>query len=436
MSETKIEGPYRHGSHWRCRIRSESGRKWCQAAESPDEARRVAEEQICPPGEPRNLIPEDPVPIAKLSRPAQGPMRIEGPFSHGSGYRCRVLTASGPRWCPVRPTRDHAYKLAEQVVQIALQDGQLSVRQALDEYGRYQADKGNRPGTVVTSGHVLRRFFGPLLASPIHKITPQKGSDLYLKLRTGRGERTGEAISASTHRGNLSQAKTFLAWCVDRGWLRSNPLDKVKPIGKKNHGKPQLTINEARLLYGFCLREAERDDGALAVLLALAMGMRAGEIVSRTVRDLDDGGRLLRVLPNKDLGFLPKTSRSNRAVPVPQVLQPLLLARTRHKLPGALLLVAEGGGAHWRDWVSEQTHRLCSLAGVPKVCAHSLRGVASTAAVEAGVAVEAVASLLGHESPSMTRRSYIAPGTLERSQHDRTQRVLAGSSVSQRLGHV
>ena len=158
--------------------------------------------------------------------------------------------------------------MAEQVVSIAMQDGQLSVKDAVKAYLDYQTSKGNRTGSVTTSGHVLRRFFGSFLDSPLHKITPQRGADLYEKLRTGRGERTGEAISASTHRGNLSQAKTFLSWCVERGWLRSNPLDKVKPVGQKRHGKPQLTINEARLLYGVCLREAERDDGALAVLLA------------------------------------------------------------------------------------------------------------------------------------------------------------------------
>ena len=431
MNESKIEGPYRHGSHWRCRVKDEAGRRWCRAAETPEEARRVAEQGIDGAGD--RPVEDPPADATTPSRPPS-PMRIEGPFAHGAGYRCRVLTASGPRWCPTRPTRDHAYRMAEQVVSIAMQDGQLSVRQALEAYLDYQTSKGNRTGSVTTSGHVLRRFFGSFLDSPLHKITPQRGADLYEKLRTGRGERTGEAISASTHRGNLSQAKTFLSWCVERGWLRSNPLDKVKPVGQKRHGKPQLTINEARLLYGVCLREAERDDGALAVLLALTMGMRAGEIVSRTVRDLDDGGRLLRVMPNEALGFLPKTERSKRAVPIPQVLQPLLLARTRHKLPGALLLVAEGGGAHWRDWVSEQTRRLCKLTGVPVVCAHSLRGVASTAAVEAGVAVEAVASLLGHESSRMTRQSYIRPGTAEQAEREQTQRLLAGSSMSQSLG--
>lgn len=429
---TRVEGPYRHGTMWRCRVKDEAGRRWCRAAETPEEARRIAEQGIDGAGD--RPVVEPPADATTPRRPPSA-MRIEGPFRHGSGYRCRVLTASGPRWCPVRPTRDHAYRMAEQVVSIAMQDGQLSVKDAVKAYLDYQTAKGNRTGSVTTSGHVLRRFFGSMLDQPLHKITPQRGADLYEKLRTGRGERTGEAISASTHRGNLSQAKTFLAWCVERGWLRANPLDKVKPVGQKRHGKPQLTINEARLLYGVCLREAERDDGALAVLLALMMGLRAGEIVSRTVRDLDDGGRLLRVMPNEALGFVPKTSRSKRAVPVPQVLQPLLLARTRHKLPGALLLVAEGGGAHWRDWVSEQTRRLCRLTGVPVVCAHSLRGVASTAAVEAGVAVEAVASLLGHGSSRMTRQSYIRPGTVEQAEREQTQRVLAGSSMSQSLGH-
>jgi len=48
--------------------------------------------------------------------------------------------------------------------------------------------------------------------------------------------------------------------------------------------------------------------------------------------------------------------------------------------------------------------------------------------------VEAVASLLGHESSRMTRQSYIRPGTVEQAEREQTQRVLAGSTVSQSLG--
>ena len=156
MSTTKIEGPYRHGTMWRCRVKDEAGRRWCRAAETPEEARRIAEDGVegAEGTEARGVV-EPPADATTASRPPS-PMRIEGPFAHGAGYRCRVLTATGPRWCPVRPTRDHAYKLAEQVVQIAMQDGQLSVKDAVKAYLDYQTSKGNRTGSVTTSGQLAK----------------------------------------------------------------------------------------------------------------------------------------------------------------------------------------------------------------------------------------------------------------------------------------
>ncbi|HNI60231.1 MAG TPA: tyrosine-type recombinase/integrase, partial [Pseudomonadota bacterium] len=228
-----------------------------------------------------------------------------------------------------------------------------------------------------------------------------------------------------SHRNYLAQARTFLSWCIGQRWIRVHPLGEVKGIGKRRHGKEQLTIDEARHLYKMCMREAAMDDGALAVLLALLLGLRASEVVSRTVRDLDDQGRVLRITPNPAIGFDPKTRASHRSVVVPEPLRPLLASRTRYKLPGALLFPAEGGGPHWRDWVAEQTGRFCKLAGVPRVCAHALRGVSASTAVASGVAAEAVARALGHESPEMTKRSYITPGTLEQADRDRQEALLA-----------
>lgn len=433
MSTTKVEGPYRHGTMWRCRVKDEAGRRWCRAAETPEEARRVAEEGIEGTGD--RPVVDPPAEATTPSRPPS-PMRIEGPFRHGSGYRCRVLTASGPRWCPVRPTRDHAYRMAEQVVSIAMQDGQLSVRQALDAYREHQTEKGNRPASVHNTGQVLRRFFLPVLDAPLHKVTPQKGRDLYDRLCRERSSATGRVVATDTHRNYLAQAKTFLTWCIGQRWIRIHPLEAVIGIGKRRHGKPQLTIDEARSLYKVCFQVADRDDGALAVLLALLLGLRASEITSRTVRDIDDGGRVLRVGSNAAIEFDPKTRAGKRAIVIPEVLRPLLKLRTRHKLPAALLFPTEEGGPHWRDWVAEQTRRFCRQAGLPVVCAHSLRGVAASTAVAAGVAAEAVAKTLGHESTEITRRAYIAPGTLERAERDQVCAVLAGSSMSQSLGQT
>ena len=43
------------------------------------------------------------------------------------------------------------------------------------------------------------------------------------------------------------------------------------------------------------------DEGAVAAMMALVMGMRASEIVSRVVRDLDDDGRLLWIFDSTGL---------------------------------------------------------------------------------------------------------------------------------------
>jgi len=152
-----------------------------------------------------------------------------------------------------------------------------------------------------------------------------------------------------------------LNWCIKpQQWLKANPLAEVTGTGRRRHGKPQLRIDEARRLRLVCHEKArDGDDGAVAVLVGLLMGLRAQEIVTRTVRDLDDGGRILWVDANDQVKFSPKRN----------------------------------------------TRRLCRLAQVPEVCAHSLRGFAATLGLLSGVPLAQVAAALGHESGTTTLQS-------------------------------
>lgn len=75
----------------------------------------------------------------------------------------------------------------------------------------------------------------------------------------------------------------------------------------------------------------------MAALLALVMGMRANEIVSRVVRDLDDDGKLLWIPDSK-------TEAGRRTLQVPELLQPFLKELAEGKSPEAKLF-----GHHWRD---------------------------------------------------------------------------------------
>jgi integrase len=163
----------------------------------------------------------------------------------------------------------------------------------------------------------------------------------------------------------------------------------------------------------------------VAALEAMMMGLRSSEIITRTVRDLDDGGRTLWVDDTED-GFQPKTEAGRRPVDVPPELQPLLLKRCKDKLPGALLLPGAGGDQHDRGWPRKAVRRLCKKVEIPPVCAHALRGLYATLTIRSGVDPRAVARALGHESVRTTLRSYAAPGSERAAQGELALEALRG----------
>ncbi len=84
---------------------------------------------------------------------------------------------------------------------------------------------------------MLRGFFGDCDVA-LAGITERQGAALYAARR--------DKIRTDTHRNELAECKAFLGWCVEKGWIRQNPLAGVKPIGKRRRGKAQLRINETR----------------------------------------------------------------------------------------------------------------------------------------------------------------------------------------------
>jgi integrase len=244
---------------------------------------------------------------------------------------------------------------------------------------------------------------------PVANLTPAKVTSYY-KTKVG-------AVAVDTHRGTLSEARTFLGWCVKRGWLHENPLAKVEGVGRRKTGKAQLTIDEARKFTAKGLALASRrkaDLGALAALLPLLTGMRASEITNLRRRDLDDGGRILWVQEGK-------TEAARRRFVVPEMIRPLLFTAAKRLRPDALLF-----GQHWRDWPRENVQRVCMLAKVPQVTAHGLRGTHATLAEGAGATGTLVAQALGHQHVSTTRKHYTQAAVVSLATQHRALKVIAG----------
>lgn len=291
----------------------------------------------------------------------------------------------------------------------------VTIDHAIEAYGRHLAEKGLKPGPNAERKRRLRSFFtdhGALLSD----LTPAKCTALYDALR-GRLGQHGKPLSVDTHRSILAEARMMAKLCVAKRWLRTSPLEGVEGKGKRRHGKPQLRIDEARRWMAKAIELADAGEaGAVAAMTALLLGMRASEITTRVVRDLDDNGRLLWI-PDA------KTEAGKRTLRVPDLLRPYLQRLAEGRAPDARIF-----GHHWRDWPREWVRRICGLAEVPVVCAHSMRGLHSTLAMDAGVTGHVVAASLGHEQVSTTMQSYAKPEAVAGAQQRRTLTVLIGGA--------
>lgn len=354
--------------------------------------------------------------------------KIYGPYEHNGGWRCQLKINGRRTWAPMADSSQRAEQLAERFRDGLFVANPVTVEEAIEEYRGHLRTKGNKADSIDNTTTKLRRFFRPVLVSPVLRVTKARAAGLYEDLRTCPSERTGKPLATDSHRNILAESKTFLAWCVTRRWLSSNPLAEVKGVGKRRHGKPQLRIDEGRRLRDLCHRLASAgEDGPIAVLMAMFMGLRAGEVVHCTARDLDDGGRLLWIADSK-------TEAGKRAIEVPPELRGYLIARSQGKPHDALIFPSKYGGPHWRDWVAEQTRRLCRLARVPVVNAQSLRGFVATVAVQAGRASQDVIATMGHRDISTTLRSYAAPGSAQIAEQRRALDVLGAASAGSTAG--
>lgn len=363
----------------------------------------------------------------------QSGQKVHGPYPHRNKWRLVLQAADGSREYLGFSTEGQAKaRKAALLKEIAGR----TVSEAVQEYVVDRRECGLRPGTVKVTEFRLRAFFqldaevdGRTMpyaetGGKIDDLRPKKCEELYREIV--------KTCAVDTHRNTLSEAKTFGAWCVKKGWIPTNPFADVTGVGQRNRGKKQLRIDEARKLVDVCLRRAnEGDEGAVAVLTAFLLGLRASEVTDRVVRDLDDDGQLLWI----EFG---KTRRARRRLEVPALLRPYLLALAKGRAPDAQLISrtisSHSGKKRDRFWLAHHVERLCTEAGVPVVCTQSLRGLHASVATEAGATSHVVASALGHSSPVVTHAHYIDGDTARRARNRRVIGAVAPASGVARDG--
>jgi len=214
----------------------------------------------------------------------------------------------------------------------------------------------------------------------------------------------------------LAQA---LSQAVRWGYLASSPAAAVQPPRPR---RPEVAVVDEAL--------AERLLDAVGgtyfevpVSMAIATGMRRGEILALRWADVDEDLAIARVnrtlqTTSKGLVFeLPKTRRSKRAIVLPQFIRTYLARQREDQARRRIEL-----GARWHDLdlvvdagdgsplhpskISSRWGKFLRQAGLPHLRFHDLRHAHATLMLRKGVHPKIVSERLGHASIGITLDTY------------------------------
>lgn len=139
-------------------------------------------------------------------------------------------------------------------------------------------------------------------------------SDYLVQYRDSSMNRSIKPLKASSVRRDFSTLSAFFSWCIEKKWIKHNPVTEVKLPPKPANRERRIELDEVEKMLAALkyvpgtVPTTKSQEVALIWLIAIATGMRSGEIVNRLPRD---------VQLSKQQILLPDTKNgSSRTVPL------------------------------------------------------------------------------------------------------------------------
>jgi len=274
------------------------------------------------------------------------------------------------------------------------------------------------PSSYVRARQDVRVHLIPALDNhQLAKLAPQHVQALYARmLADGYASATVRHVHMTLHDALSHAVKLSLA--------PRNVADLATPPRREQAEMAVLSAEQARAL----LEGAMGDRLEALLVLALATGMREGELIALRWRDVDlEAGtvQVLRTLKKTPQGRAfgkAKSARSRRLIALPAMATDVLRRHRTRQLEERrqlgeawenhdLVFCNEGGGRLSLGTFDRRKPRgwfttLLNRAAITPVRFHDLRHTAATLLLAQGVNVKVVSEMLGHSSVAITLTLY------------------------------
>lgn len=271
-----------------------------------------------------------------------------------------------------------------------------------------------RPSSQVGYADYIYNHIVPHIGKiPLKSLTQNDLQQLYAKLKTSgrirRSEGRGEGLSNAVVRGCHAKCRMALEKAVELGLIRVNPAIGCKLPPKKAREMTTLTQDEVQRF----LAQAKAEGYYEMFLLELGTGLRVGELLALQWDDINfvTGALLVTktvmVIDGELIVSEPKTKSSVRTIILPESL--LNVLKEYKKTVDSKWLFPSSENEGWPlqdDCVRERLKSILFHAGCPLIRFHDLRHTFATMALEHGMDVKTLSTILGHVSSATTLDIY------------------------------
>lgn len=273
----------------------------------------------------------------------------------------------------------------------------LTVEQLIERYGKNIKSPNRKGGALRTADDIerrLKRAMKPQLQTAAESIRRSQISNLLDPVASGRpreAEKCRQAIGA------------MFRWGLAKGYVTTDPTAGTESYGRGNPRDRVLTPDEIKTFWAWLDAGAERmpPDCISVLRLQLCTGARVGELAGMDASEIqEEDNRLIWTLPAAR-----SKNKSERNTPLVGYAGELVAAALQVRKRGPLFRAATIDRAlRATDLGHALKHRKMPCA---HFTTHDLRRTVVSAMDEMGIALDTIATVVGHQRGSKDTRVLI-----------------------------